>query len=497
MQNQSRRNFWLAALVVLAIKLLLAAAIPITSDEAYFVFWAKNPDFGYYDHPPMIGWILHAFLFPGNSTFILRLPAVFSTILIGMGIFFLLDRTDKEKASLTAILFLISPMSLLFVLVTTDTPVILFSFFSVLFLKKGLEKEEYRYYILSGVLFGLALLSKYFAVFIGLAYLTYLLFSSKKSKFGFLLLFLSAIPFVLINIFWNYTHCWTNLLFNLFNRNRQEEFSMMKVLIFIVSQIYLMTPPFIYYLFSKRRILIDEIFSRGRNNLFLYLFSVPLFMFLMISLKKVVGLHWVLAFYPFFYLFIFQVLDKEALQKSLKFMFIFSLVHLFLIGAILSTPLKFFKNNKNYPIMTMSLKPGGIKERLLSYEDDFVFATPSYAESAVMSYQYGRYFIVFGGGSYHGRQDDILTDFRAFSGKNILVLTDRESPIEEYLPYFRKVEVKKVIIEDAVFYLILGHDFKFDQYRERILKPIKESYYTIPSYLPLKACYFIDRYFKE
>lgn len=497
MRSQAQKQFWIAAIAVLAVKLLLAAVLPITSDEAYFVIWAKNLDLGYYDHPPMIGWILRLFLTPGDSILILRLPAVFLSILIGISIFLLMAGKDEEKASLTAILFLISPISLLFVLVTTDMPVVLFSFLSALALKKGLEKEEYRYYILSGVLFGLALLSKYFAALIGLAYLAYFLFSSKKSRRGFILLFLSAGPFVIVNIFWNYTHCWTNILFNLFNRNRQENLSFVKVLLFMVSQVYLMTPPLIYFLWSQRSLLADEIRKRGRDNLFLYLFSVPLFIFLIVSLKKVVGLHWVLAFYPFFYLLVFQFLDKEALRKSLKFMLIFSLVHLFLIGAILSTPLKYFKNNKNYPIITMSLRPGDIRKALLPYQEDFVLATPSYAESAIMSYHYGRYFIVFGSGSYHARQDDILTDFRKFTGKNILVLLDRESPVEEYLPYFKKVEIKKIMIEDAVFYMILGYDFRFDQYRERILKPIMERYYRIPSYLPCKSCFFIDRYFKE
>ncbi|MEJ1959728.1 MAG: hypothetical protein WDM70_10175 [Nitrosomonadales bacterium] len=37
---------------------------------------------------------------------------------------------------------------------------------------------------------------------------------------------------MLLNLYWNYTHCWDNILFNLYNRNEGEEFSLGKVAIF-------------------------------------------------------------------------------------------------------------------------------------------------------------------------------------------------------------------------------------------------------------------------
>jgi hypothetical protein len=50
-----RQWFWLVLAATLAFRLWLAAALPITADEAYFVLWGRTPDLGYYDHPPMIG----------------------------------------------------------------------------------------------------------------------------------------------------------------------------------------------------------------------------------------------------------------------------------------------------------------------------------------------------------------------------------------------------------------------------------------------------------
>ena len=53
---------------------MLAYVIPMSGDEAYFIIWAKHLDFGYYDHPPMVGWFLHLMLYLGSSEVILRLP---------------------------------------------------------------------------------------------------------------------------------------------------------------------------------------------------------------------------------------------------------------------------------------------------------------------------------------------------------------------------------------------------------------------------------------
>ena len=35
--------------------LTLWMVLPMTGDEAYFVFWGGDPAGGYYDHPPVVG----------------------------------------------------------------------------------------------------------------------------------------------------------------------------------------------------------------------------------------------------------------------------------------------------------------------------------------------------------------------------------------------------------------------------------------------------------
>ena len=57
-----KRVFWSAIGVTLAFRLWLAWWLPLTGDEAYFLQWGEAPALGYYDHPPLVGWLLAALL---------------------------------------------------------------------------------------------------------------------------------------------------------------------------------------------------------------------------------------------------------------------------------------------------------------------------------------------------------------------------------------------------------------------------------------------------
>ena len=63
---------------ILTILLLLGNfyLLPITADEAYYFSWGKHISLGYFDHPPLIGWITSL-----TNTSTLRLPFLFATIL--------------------------------------------------------------------------------------------------------------------------------------------------------------------------------------------------------------------------------------------------------------------------------------------------------------------------------------------------------------------------------------------------------------------------------
>ena len=62
------------------VKLLLAVFVPFTTDEAYFVLWGRNLDYGYYDHGAMTGWWLGYAIAPAAESQAIRKVHDFLTV---------------------------------------------------------------------------------------------------------------------------------------------------------------------------------------------------------------------------------------------------------------------------------------------------------------------------------------------------------------------------------------------------------------------------------
>ncbi|MHB8455246.1 MAG: ArnT family glycosyltransferase [Acidiferrobacterales bacterium] len=491
----NRKLFYITLFSTLVLKVILAATVPVTADEAYFIGWGQHLSYGYYDHPPLIGWILYLLLKLGHSTLLLRSPAVAMSTIIGVGIYLLLRRYDRSRAYLISVLYMVSPIGVLGVLITTDTPLIICSFLSAAFLFKALMDKSAVYYLLSGVFLGLAFISKYFTVLLIGAYIAYYLFSDRdriKTR-GFVLLFAASLPFGLINLYWNYTHCWDNILFNLVTRNQGMHLSLIKFLTYIGIVVYLVTPPIIYFLVRHWR----ELAVRARASelkIFVYAAAIPFAFFLVLSTNKDIGLHWPLSFYAFVFVALAIYLTSEELVKATKFMAYFTAFHLVLVTVGLAMPLKDWKFTKHYDSIVFTERNQVLRDAMAPYAGNFYFATDRYTTSSLMSYFMRQDVFVFGGGSYHGRQDDIYTDFRKFAGKNILILTKSAPAQSDYAPYFRSIEIKKLVIEDTPYFMVLGRDFNYASYRKNVLGAIMTSYYAIPGWLPCKRCYMDERY---
>lgn len=488
------RTFKIALFATLFLKLLFAALLPFTGDEAYFAIWGNYFDWGYYDHPPMVGWLAIFLKSLGDSALILRLPAVLITPALALGIFFTLKKLDEEKAYLVGLLFLFSPIYLIEIFHTTDIPLILFSFFSVLALHKAEVSGRFFYYAASGALLGLAFLSKYFAGFLGVAYLFYFIFgAARKNLRGYATLILCALPFVAVNIYWNYGHCWSNLLFNVYNRHEDAGWSPTKVLLYLAMLAYLITPPILFSLWKQRAQFNSPIAPAFK--VFIYTALVPLFIFLLFSSGKVIGLHWVLSFLPFLFLSLPLFLTSKQLHGAVKFMLVFAILHGAVLAAILIAPIESWRELKKYPSIVMTAQTDELLVRLAPYKKDFVLAADAYSPAAILTHHTGTNVPVFGLGSSHARHDDIMTDFRTLQGKNLLIFKKQAPKLEEYLPYFHSVSMQTINLRGAVFYLILGYNFNYPLYHMQILENIRHRYYALPSYLPLKACYFCERYF--
>ncbi len=496
MSLNARRALFPLLAATFALKLLLAAFVPFSGDEAYFLIWGQRPDFGFYDHPPMVGWLLWLMLQVSDAEWVLRLPVVLFTSFIGYGLYRLLRDWDEEKAALIALIYLLSPMNWLGFIITTDAGLIFFSFLTVWLVARALQSGKTKHFVWAGVAFGLACLSKYFAALLGLALIAYWAATPKAraQSRNFLWLFAAALPFIALNVYWNYGHCWANVMFNVFNRHENAGFGLHKPLLYGLLHLYLMTPLAAWWLIRQRTGL-GQALKDERFRLLAFVVALPMAVFALLSFVKVIGLHWLLSFYPFVFALLAYWLSRDQLACLLRFMRYYAGAHLMLFAVILLMPMAAWQATPYARGAVLMFKAAELLEQVESYSDRFVLASDGYSMAAILSYSARSNVLVFGEASSHARHDDIVTDFRKLNGKNILVLLKQPPVFDRFGPYFRSIEFSELTLHGAKFYLVLGQGFDYASYRDQVLRRVKEKYYAVPAWLPMGACYFCERYF--
>ncbi|MFO0800772.1 MAG: glycosyltransferase family 39 protein [Gemmataceae bacterium] len=158
----SGRGFgWLLAGLV-PVYLVLAAVVPPADDELYYWCWSESLQWSYYDHPPMTAYLIRAATSVfGDTLFAIRLPAVLSTLTV-LGVVGYLTR----PRSLLPLVVCTPLFTLGAVLVTPDTPLLMFWALYLLWLVKTHEKLEsvgvpWWQWCLGGGVLGCGILGKY------------------------------------------------------------------------------------------------------------------------------------------------------------------------------------------------------------------------------------------------------------------------------------------------------------------------------------------------
>ncbi|HSQ57682.1 MAG TPA: glycosyltransferase family 39 protein, partial [Gemmata sp.] len=157
----SFRGFcWFLAAMV-PVYLGLAALIPPFDDELYYWCWSRDLQLSYYDHPPMVAYMirLSTELF-GKSVFAIRIPAILSAVVVA-GV---IDWLSRPRDLLP--LILLSPvLTFAAVLVTPDTPMLLCWALYLAWLVSVHERlESYvpiHFWVLGGLILGCGVLGKY------------------------------------------------------------------------------------------------------------------------------------------------------------------------------------------------------------------------------------------------------------------------------------------------------------------------------------------------
>jgi 4-amino-4-deoxy-L-arabinose transferase-like glycosyltransferase len=243
------RNVWLTIAGLVVLRLIAAAVTPITFDEAYYWMWSKHLAGGYYDHPPMVAFVIRAgTMIAGDSELGVRLVS----ILLGLPMSYAVYRTagilfgSVRVAATAALLLNVTLMAAVGTLIVTpDAPLLVASSFVLLFCAKVFETGRGAWWLAVGAAVGAALLSKYTAMFFGAAILIWLLAVPKMrhwlaSPWPYLgggLAFAIFAPVIL----WNAEHQWVSFIKQL-GRARIEDFRPVYIAELVPTQFAFATP---------------------------------------------------------------------------------------------------------------------------------------------------------------------------------------------------------------------------------------------------------------
>jgi Dolichyl-phosphate-mannose-protein mannosyltransferase len=243
------RGTVLTVLALLLLRLVAAAYTPLTFDEAYYWMWSKHLAGGYYDHPPMVAVVIRlGTLIGGDTEFGVRLVSVLLALPMSWAVY----RTAEilfggRRLASTATIQLNATMMAAVgtMIVTPDAPLLVASTFVMFYLAKVLETGRGVWWLAVGAAVGVALLSKYTALFFGPAILIWLIAVPKLRRWlispwpvlGGLIAMAVFSPVIL----WNADHQWVSLIKQL-GRARIESFNPAFMGELIPTQIAFATP---------------------------------------------------------------------------------------------------------------------------------------------------------------------------------------------------------------------------------------------------------------
>ncbi|HVY73434.1 MAG TPA: glycosyltransferase family 39 protein, partial [Puia sp.] len=391
--SQDRKIVVWLTLFIVFIRFLFIGFMGLMPQDGYYYFYASHPALSYYDHPPMIAYILLIFTSVlGKHVYVLKLADTCITALSVLAFYSLSKQfLPLSKARNGTILLLSTLMiSILSLVSTPDVPLMLFWSLTLIFLHQAIFKHKKIAWIWAGLLTGLSFDSKYTAVFLIIGVVGFLLISNKSRRQLFsvwFLLYLLAFTIVIIPVLlWNAQHDFASFKFQSGNRvNEGLQFDPLGFAGVIGHQSAVLSPLllgslfyFLYRFLRKYGLKFNRI---PADILFLLSFFVPLFLgFLFLSFFYWIKLNWIMPAYITGLIWICRYWNQKWTRTQL----IFSLVlHLAMVVEVIFYPVPITSDDTWFGWKQLA---GQVKSVKANYPDAFIFSTDDYKTSAVLNF---------------------------------------------------------------------------------------------------------------
>lgn len=350
---RSNKKFNLYLIGVFILNLIQSFLTPILKDEAYYWRWSQDLDWGYFDHPPMVAFIIKMSSFFFSDALGIRFATILLNVLLIKILWELIPEKNKEHKSAELLFFVIlfsMPFINLYGFITTpDAPLLVFSALYLLALKKFETKDNFINILFLSVAAALLIYTKYFG---GIVILLSLVFSLKLALKRSIYI-VGIITFILLTpyFYWLYNHDFITLNYHLFQRKSIGYFQPKFVYGYLIGTIVILNPALTLLLFWQ---LIKKKYLINKDNVFMVrMFVGYLFFFFIYSFRSWIEAHWIaFAVIPMTLLLYDLCISNNKLFNYVKYVGTVSIVIIFALRIliILDLPLKteFHLQKKDY-----------------------------------------------------------------------------------------------------------------------------------------------------
>jgi 4-amino-4-deoxy-L-arabinose transferase-like glycosyltransferase len=223
----------------------LSLAFHLSPDEAHYALYAAHPDWSYFDHPPLVGWLQWPWAALGGADVLMRIVPMVCWLLTGWGLMRLSTAlVGGSPGGVALTLLCLSPLHHLrgFALVpdTLLMPLTCAVMWLSLQLRDPVRARRIGLWALLGASLGLAGLAKYTAIYLALGCAAVLLQAWGWRLFRLPGLWLSlglALLLVVPVLLWNATHDWISFAYQAGHAAGQREWRPVRVLAFVLVQL--------------------------------------------------------------------------------------------------------------------------------------------------------------------------------------------------------------------------------------------------------------------
>ena len=194
---------------------------PPHTDEAYYWMLSQRPGLSYFDHPPLVPWMMAVFtsLF-GNALWALRLPAAIAWFVTAWVVFMLaIELADDRRAGwVTLLVFSSLPIfQAAFHVVGPDSGLMLSTSLTYYLAARAVRDRSPAFWLLAGAATGAGMLAKYNMVLVPAAIFIALLANRDarnelRKPWPWIAGFLALLLFSPVLV-WNYQHEWASFAF--------------------------------------------------------------------------------------------------------------------------------------------------------------------------------------------------------------------------------------------------------------------------------------------